>query len=473
MNSDESFCATFCAIRQFRRALSDMQSSPVKENRRLSARAVPVGAATGAQRYGGLDALRGLAVIAGVLLHSCVAYMPSRMPDLLWPVHDAQTTAICHVVFWWLHCFRLPLFFVISGFFAEMMCQSRGADAFLKHRLLRIAVPYHVLLVTLMPLTMVIWIGGVFISNRCTLDQIFSLTTPFDPDVQYHYFGPGHLWFLADLTIISVTFGLIRREFPAAQDTPPAALFRLRYPAFAPLILAVPSLLLLWGNTSPFVVHNNTFVPDTARLAYYGVYFFAGVVAFRRKDQSLQLLRYPLTHLSLSMLATAAVFAALPDALAGRSTLWNRFFLSASVSLVAWLTVFGLMGIFLRNWKTERPAFRYLADASYWIYIVHLPLVGLTQIALHEAPLGAVTKFLLTAFITLFVAASSYQTCVRYTWIGRALNGPRTREIHPYEQSGHRATDREIDTALYRPGFAGAETVRPNAPAHRIDRQAA
>jgi glucan biosynthesis protein C len=148
-------------------------------------------------------------------------------------------------------------------------------------------------------------------------------------------------------------------------------------------------------------------------------------------------------------------------------------FLSASVSLVAWLTVFGLMGIFLRNWKTERPAFRYLADASYWIYIVHLPLVGLTQIALHEAPIGAVPKFLVTAFITLIVAALSYQTCVRYTWIGRALNGARTREIRAHEQTGHRATDREIDSALYRPGFAAAETARPNAPARRIDRQAA
>ena len=74
--------------------------------------------AGGGARFGGLDALRGLAVIGGVLLHACVAYMPSRMPNLLWPVHDVETTPVCHVVFWWLHCFRLPLFFFISGFFA-------------------------------------------------------------------------------------------------------------------------------------------------------------------------------------------------------------------------------------------------------------------------------------------------------------------------------------------------------------------
>jgi peptidoglycan/LPS O-acetylase OafA/YrhL len=450
-----------------------MQSSPVKENRRLSARAVPAQPAPGAPRYGGLDALRGLAVIAGVLLHACVAYMPSRMPNLLWPVHDAETTAICHVVFWWLHCFRLPLFFVISGFFAEMMCQSRGVDAFLWHRIKRIAIPYHVCLVTLMPLTLGIWIGGLFISDRCTLDQALSLTTPFDLEIQKHYFGPGHLWFLADLTIISVLFGLMRREFSARQDAPPPAAFRIPHPALTPLILAVPSSLLLWGNLTPFLAHNNTFIPDTARLSYYGLYFVAGVIAFRRKDEALQLLRYPSMHLSLSFVAAVAVLGLLPDELAGRTTRLSRFLLSASVTLVAWLSVFGLMGIFVRNWRNDRPAFRYLADASYWIYIVHLPLVGLTQIALHEAPLGAVPKFLLTAFITFSVAVLSYQTCVRYTWIGRTLNGARTREIGAHGHTGHRGAEREIDSALDQPGFAAAETARPNAPARRIDRQAA
>jgi peptidoglycan/LPS O-acetylase OafA/YrhL len=119
-------------------------------------------------------------------------------------------------------------------------------------------------------------------------------------------------------------------------------------------------------------------------------------------------------------------------------------FLSAAVSLVAWLSIFGLMAIFLRNWKADRSAFRYLADASYWIYIVHLPLVGLSHIALQQAPIGALSKFLLTAFITLIVAVLSYQTCVRYTWIGRALNGARTRGIRDHQQSGPGGRDPEI-----------------------------
>jgi glucans biosynthesis protein C len=432
-----------------------------------------MGDAPGTARFGSLDALRGLAVIAGVLLHACVAYMPSRMPGLLWPVHDSHATMVCHVVFWWLHAFRLPLFFAISGFIAEMMCESRGVAAFVKHRIQRIAIPYHVCLVTVMPLTAIIWGTGLCISGRCNLAQILSLTTPFSPEVQQNCFGPGHLWFLADLMLISLAYGLVRREFPSRHDVSPPAAVRLPHRALAPLVLAIPSTLLLWGDLSPFLIHHNTFLPDAARLSYYSLYFFAGVIAFRRKAHCLDLLRYPSAHLSLSILASAAALTLLPGELAGESTAFRRFLLSASVSLVAWLSIFGLMGLFLRHWKDESPAFRYLADASYWIYIIHLPLVGLSQIAFREATIGALPKFLATWLISLSVAVMSYQTCVRYTWIGRALHGARTRGVRTGGTAGgrghHRALDIEPESSVrVAPPAAG-----PDAPALQIERRAA
>ena len=35
---------------------------------------------------------------------------------------------------------------------------------------------------------------------------------------------------------------------------------------------------------------------------------------------------------------------------------------------------------------------RYLAEASFWVYLVHLPFVGLTQIAIAELPVPTVAK---------------------------------------------------------------------------------
>jgi peptidoglycan/LPS O-acetylase OafA/YrhL len=441
-------------------------------NDRKSPGTTPEVSAPGAGRFGGLDAVRGLAVIAGVMLHASVAYMPSRMYGLLWPVHDAQTTPVCHFLFWWLHAFRLPLFFVISGFIGEMLCESRGVEAFLKHRFRRIAIPFLVCLVTVMPVTVIIWGTGLCISRRCSLAQAMSLTTPFDSEVQQNYFGPGHLWFLADLTIISLAFGLVRQEFTALPGAATNAAFRLPHRALAPLVIAVPTMLLLWGDAAPFISHHNVFIPDTARMAYYGLYFCAGVIAYRRKEQALELLRYPLAHLAFSVPATVAMLLLLPAELAGESSGFRRFLLSASVSLVAWLSIFGLMGLALRYWKTDRPAFRYLADASYWIYIIHLPIVGLSNIALQQLTIGAIPKFLTTALASLTVAVLSYQAFVRYTWIGLALHGARTREDRP-GQAQQRGPQRERRVA----GDDAAQFVlppaRPGTPPLPGDRRAA
>ena len=76
------------------------------------------GVATG-KRLAAFDALRGGAMLLGVCLHGAIAYMPSRMPGLLWVVQDESTSPLFDVVFWWVHAFRLPLFFLVAGFFAQ------------------------------------------------------------------------------------------------------------------------------------------------------------------------------------------------------------------------------------------------------------------------------------------------------------------------------------------------------------------
>jgi hypothetical protein len=71
---------------------------------------------------------------------------------------------------------------------------------------------------------------------------------------------------------------------------------------------------------------------------------------------------------------------------------------------------------------------RYIADASYWLYLVHLPIVMALQVAVSRLDWPWPVKFaaiLLIAFPLLF---ASYQLLVRYSVIGAALNGRRTRK---------------------------------------------
>ena len=98
------------------------------------------------KRYHDLDALRAVAMLLGILLHGAISFM--REP--FWPIQDSQS------LFWGMpegmqevgasmgmelpkqfspykfffmqlvHGFRMPLFFVASGFFAAMLWRQRA-----------------------------------------------------------------------------------------------------------------------------------------------------------------------------------------------------------------------------------------------------------------------------------------------------------------------------------------------------------
>jgi peptidoglycan/LPS O-acetylase OafA/YrhL len=92
-------------------------------------------------------------------------------------------------------------------------------------------------------------------------------------------------------------------------------------------------------------------------------------------------------------------------------------------SLVMWLLLFGTLGFFQAQCPGRSPAWRYVADSSYWIYLVHLPLVAALQIWMALLPWPGVIKFLLLNLVGFVILFASYHYLVRSTFIGRMLNG--------------------------------------------------
>ena len=73
---------------------------------------------------------------------------------------------------------------------------------------------------------------------------------------------------------------------------------------------------------------------------------------------------------------------------------------------------------------------RYLADASYWMYIMHVPLVMALQVAFAQLDWPWFVEYPLLLAALLAVLLLSYELVVRHTAIGAMLNGrkvPRNR----------------------------------------------
>ncbi len=117
---------------------------------------------------------------------------------------------------------------------------------------------------------------------------------------------------------------------------------------------------------------------------------------------------------------TAALVIVFPAAL---MTLGSRPWSVVLQPLYAWLMSLGCLGLFARFQSRPSPRMRYLSDSSYWLYVVHLPVVvGLQSLATDWGG-GAVIKFGLILLIAIPLMLASYHWLVRPTALGWLLNG--------------------------------------------------
>ncbi|NBW86312.1 MAG: hypothetical protein EBR23_05680, partial [Planctomycetia bacterium] len=100
-----------------------------------------------AQRRTDLDALRSFAMLLGILLHASLSFF--AFP---WPVHDTERSDLLPLVFLAVHGFRMPLFFLLSGYFTMLVYERRGLKSLLEQRFTRIFLPLVIATATIVPL---------------------------------------------------------------------------------------------------------------------------------------------------------------------------------------------------------------------------------------------------------------------------------------------------------------------------------
>ena len=156
-------------------------------------------------------------------------------------------------------------------------------------------------------------------------------------------------------------------------------------------------------------------LPKPNVLGYYACFYFFGVATFAAEGIDTRLGR----HWKFLLPAAAMLLVA------GLVTMNDRTLATILQPAYAWTMALALIGLFHRLFPHPRPAVSWLADASYWMYLVHVPLVMVAQLVVRQWPLLAEVKFVvILATVTLLLLAS-YRWCVRYTAIGTLLNGPR------------------------------------------------
>lgn len=389
-------------------------------------------------RYHAFDALRGLAMFLVVGLHAALAYLQHDIPRVVWCVRDEPTLPLFDWFCWWCMGVSNPLFFTIAGFFCVGLYTSRGPRGFIIDRARRVGLPYAVGVVVILPACLLAWGCGWIIAGRCTWRQLMKLTFT-DPVLYAERNGSGHLWFLQYLIAMLLLYALSQRwiAYRARLGRSPSrvlrpAFDRLLVTPWAPLVLAVPSTLILWLARNRFGVdsaldRHNSFWIEPLRFFYNLGFFLVGTQIYRVRDSLSRMTRPALWFLILSVPVFAGrawlITTDLRITMYGPETWLLAFF----GSLFSWLMVFGLIGGAQRVCRSASPRLRYLADSSFWVYLVHMPVIGLLQVNLKTIPGHALWKAPIVLVITVGLGLASYHVLVRYTAIGVILHGRRAR----------------------------------------------
>jgi hypothetical protein len=248
----------------------------------------------------------------------------------------------------------------------------------------------------------------------------------------------NHLWFLWLLwwlVIGLVGVSALGSRLPAIRTPAWLVLSPARYLWLIPLTMMPQSYMGAEGAALIFGADTSAgILPIPHVFLYYAIFFGFGALYFSIDDQSgsvgkrwwLPLAIALLVIFPLGMFLSNGWFGPIGitfDSLPGRVL---NVFLTAAYP---WLMTFGLMGLFKRIYPVENKTMRYLSDSAYWLYVAHLPLIIAAQYVVRDWPLPALAKFLLIVVVVSAFLLWTYQTMVRYTWLGRFLNGPRVRPV--------------------------------------------
>lgn len=391
------------------------------------------------ERLHSLDAVRAFALLLGIVFHGGFSFIPGLFPGI-WATVDSQPSAVIGALLFTTHMFRMCLFFFIAGLFAHLMVERRGLAGFWVDRARRIAGPMIVGWVVVFPAISAIWTWG---TARLLHGHVPVMPANLPPPA-FGSFPLTHLWFLYYLLLCYGAVTGVRSAFVAIDPRArlPRALDVLVRRAVrsgtAALVLALPmgaalylqpTWLIWFGIPTP----DHSLIPDGTDLIIFGGAFAFGWLIQRQLDLLQSWARFWPQHLAAALAVTTFCLS-----IAGTSPKWApaphnqltlEFALAYAVALWCW--IFAITGMAVQFLSTESHARRYLADSSYWLYLVHLPTVAFFQVLVSPLHLNPGIKFAMVLASSLAILLLSYQFLVRYSLIGEILNGPRRRRSEP------------------------------------------
>ena len=346
----------------------------------------------------------------GIILHASVPFLPWR--------GTYEISAGYGLMIGFIHGFRMPLFMIISGFFSAMIMNRGGINKFIDNRLRKIGLPYIIFL----PLVTILFIAAFFIGGIFVDWDSVKWTKEAKENLEKDQnFDNAHLWFMYFLMIFTFVYSSIIYFLKKIK-------FRINI-KYLLILMPLISLFFSIFQTKDFIgpATDTSFLPDWSILGYYFSFYLFGALFFNLKNNGqnwierlskIQLIFY-LIPIGIFMIY---IFLNEKDFL-----LQSHIFHILDL-IFTWSSILILVLIFHKLLNFSNTKIKYLTDSSYYVYIIHVPVVIFLQGLVSSLEINHFIKFIVIISITTFICMVSYQYFVRNTLIGRLLNGKKSKE---------------------------------------------
>ncbi len=370
-------------------------------------------------------------VLLVIVLHSAISF--SNFAPW-WSVKEANDSSLFFdVTLLILDVFPMPILFFIAGYFAIPSYRNNGQGAFLKRKFRRLGLPLLFMVPLISPFSAYlhhytrhghsyfIGFGEYWLSYmKSGLDFRIGILTSVDQ------FSQSHLWFMSLLlfffTIFAVLARTVRHKTASSYDTTnmtsstSSILCSLTGVGCLTLLstLISDSFFANPSNPNPWVSIANILQFQPGRVVSYTLYFGLGIYAFQKKwfvagglPGRLSLWTVLSILLTFCYLVTAKQLIRDPSL-----AIYLVFLFVKSFFCIVSLVMFAMWAHL--HWNRTSRLDALLASNSYYIYVVHLLIVIILQLAFSFWSNGPVfLKFSVITVASIFLSCAIGQYALR------------------------------------------------------------
>ncbi|XDD47535.1 acyltransferase family protein [Leptospira sp. WS39.C2] len=350
-----------------------------------------------------LDNLRSFALLLGIVFHSAIVYAS----DIQYAIQTEERSDILSYFCYWIHSFRMPMFYMISGFFSAMVIEKKGIGFYWEGRFKRILIPTIFGLIFLAPIQ-------YFLMEKVRTPNVdlFEFLKYFFTKEKFQH---SHLWFLVDLFCFSMIYILIHKWIKKFVSLEFWKGFELRL-----LVLFLLGFLFVLGLHTQFPKGESYYGIFKLTFVYQFSFFLLGVFCFFWKEILVQKNSSPFKV--TAVFVWAIFFSLLLMDLEITDPLWIYFSyanpLYRTLHIFVWVlspylwTIF-FVTLLIRYGNEEGKLGRYTIEASLPIYLLHHPISLVFAFLMKDSIFPLWGKFFLHNLVVLSVSFLLYECFIQ------------------------------------------------------------